>query len=150
MSKKKQRQESNPEPQELKVAEQDVLSFSFLQRNGTEIERPFSRDVLLMTTRVNGTSYIENIHELAASVKEGDLVQLLLEPDNPVDPCAILVRTMKGEKLGYIPMKRNEVLFHLMNAGKKLFGVIVGGKIGELTEADGAWVPIYIDVYMRD
>ena len=51
---------------------------------------------------------------------------------------------MEGEKLGYIPMKRNEVLFHLMNAGKKLFGVIVGGKIGELTETDGTWVPIYI------
>lgn len=150
MSRKKKRQESNPEPQELTVAEQDVLSFSFLQRNGTEIERPFSRDILLMTTRVNGTSYIENIHELAASVKEGDLVQLLLEPDNPVDPHAILVRTTEGEKLGYIPMKRNEVLFHLMNAGKKLFGVIVGGKIGELTETDGTWVPIYIDVYMRD
>lgn len=150
MSRKKLRQESNPEPQELTVAEQDVLSFSFLQRNGTEIERPFSRDILLMTTRVNGTSYIENIHELAASVKEGDLVQLLLEPDNPVDPHAILVRTMEGGKLGYIPMKRNEVLFHLMNAGKKLFGVIVGGKIGELTETDGTWVPIYIDVYMRD
>lgn len=150
MSRKKQRQESNPEPQELTVAEQDVLSFSFLQRNGTEIERPFSRDILLMTTRVNGTSYIENIHELAASVKEGDLVQLLLEPDNPVDPHAILVRTTEGEKLGYIPMKRNEVLFHLMNAGKKLFGVTVGGKIGELTETDGTWVPIYIDVYMRD
>lgn len=72
MSRKKQRQKSNPEPQELAVAEQDVLSFSFLQRNGIEIERPFSRDILLMTTRVNGTSYIENIHELAASVKEGE------------------------------------------------------------------------------
>ena len=67
-----------------------------------------------------------------------------------MDPHAILVRTMEGEKLGYIPMKRNEVLFHLMNAGKKLFGVIVGGKIGELTETDGTWVPIYIDVYMKD
>ena len=132
------------------LAGQDALSFSFLRENGVEIARPFSRDVFLMNTRVNGTSHVGQIHKIAASIDLGDEVQLILEPDNPYDPYAILVKTQKGSKLGYIPQKKNEVLYHLLNAGKRVYGVVSGGEVGDFVDEDNPWVPIFIEVFMKD
>ena len=131
-------------------AEQDALSFSFLKENGVEIAHPFSRDVFLMNTRVNGTSHVEHIHKIAASVDQGNEVQLVLEPDNPYDPYAILVKTATGSKLGYIPQKKNEVLYHLLDAGKRVYGVISGGEVGDFVDEDNPCVPIFIEVFMKD
>ena len=46
--------------------------------------------------------------------------------------------------------KKAEVLYHLMDAGKELFGVVKGGDIAEKLDEDDPWIQIYIDVYMRD
>ena len=142
--------DSSRKAPEQASAGQDALSFSFLKENGVEIARPFSRDVFLMNTRVNGTSHIENIHKIAASIDQGDEVRLILEPDNPYDPYAILVKTTKGSKLGYIPQKKNEVLYHLLNAGKRVYGVVSGGEVGDFVDEDNPWVPIFIEVFMKD
>lgn len=51
----------------------------------------------------------------------------------------------REELLLYIPRKKNEVLFHLMDAGKNLYGVIEG-----IGESDRNWIEIWIDVFMED
>ena len=84
------------------------------------------------------------------ALKKGDRLKLLLEPKNKYDEKAILVLDPKGKKLGYIPRVKNEVLYHLMDAGKELFGIVHGGDIGDHLDERDSWIEIYIDVYMCD
>lgn len=134
----------------LSVIAEDVSALSVLEREGLAVPQVFARDILLMETIINGAMHVENIHALAAALHVGDRVKLILEPDNPVDDRAILVRNEKDEKLGYIPRVKNEVLFHLMDAGKYLYGVVVDGDIDEDADDEDTWVQIYIEVYMKD
>ncbi len=134
----------------LSVIAEDVSALSVLEREGLAVPQVFARDILLMETIINGAMHVENIHALAAALHVGDRVKLILEPDNPVDARAILVRNEKDEKLGYIPRVKNEVLFHLMDAGKYLYGVVVDGDIDEDADDEDTWVQIYIEVYMKD
>ncbi len=134
----------------LSVIAEDVSALSVLEQEGLAVPQVFARDILLMETIINGAMHVENIHALAAALHVGDRVKLILEPDNPVDVRAILVRNEKDEKLGYIPRVKNEVLFHLMDAGKYLYGVVVDGDINEDADEEDTWVQIYIEVYMKD
>ena len=140
----------NEEKKELSTRENDVLAVSFLKQNGNSVQSPFSRDIFLMNTMINGAMHVDGIHERAAELHERDRVQLVLEPKNKYDAKAILVKNEKGHKLGYIPRIKNEVLYHLMDAGKYLFGIVKGGDIGENLDLEDRWIEIYIDVYMTD
>lgn len=140
----------NEEKKELSTRENDVLAVSFLKQNGNSVQSPFSRDIFLMNTMINGAMHVDGIHERAAELHERDRVQLVLEPKNKYDAKAILVKNEKGHKLGYIPRIKNEVLYHLMDAGKYLFGIVKGGDIGENLDPEDRWIEIYIDVYMAD
>ncbi|MBR2949450.1 MAG: HIRAN domain-containing protein [Lachnospiraceae bacterium] len=140
----------NEEKKELFIRENDVLAVSFLKQNGNSVQSPFSRDIFLMHTMINGAMHVDGIHKRASKLHEGDRVQLVLEPKNKYDDKAILVKNEKGDKLGYIPRIKNEVLYHLMDAGKYLFGIVKEGDIGEKLDPDDSWIEIYIDVYMVD
>lgn len=140
----------NEEKKELSTRENDVLAVSFLKQNGNSVQSPFSRDIFLMHTMINGAMHVDEIHKRAASLREGDRVQLILEPKNKYDEKAILVKNETGHKLGYIPRIKNEVLYHLMDAGKYLFGIVKEGDIGENLDPEDRWIEIYIDVYMED
>ena len=140
----------NEEKKELSTRENDVLAVSFLKQNGNSVQSPFSRDIFLMNTMINGAMHVDGIYERAVELHERDRVQLVLEPKNKYDAKAILVKNEKGHKLGYIPRIKNEVLYHLMDAGKYLFGIVKGGDIGENLDLEDRWIEIYIDVYMTD
>ncbi len=140
----------NEEKKELSTRENDVLAVSFLKQNGNSVQSPFSRDIFLMHTMINGAMHVDGIHERAAELHEGDRVQLILEPKNKYDEKAILVKNETGHKLGYIPRIKNEVLYHLMDAGKYLFGIVKEGDSGENLDPEDRWIEIYIDVYMED
>ena len=140
----------NEERKELSTRENDVLAVSFLKQNGNSVSSPFSRDIFLTHTMINGAMHVDEIHKRATELHEGDRGQLILEPKNKYDDKAILVKNEKGDKLGYIPRIKNEVLYHLMDAGKHLFGIVKEGDIGENLDPEDRWIEIYIDVYMAD
>ena len=140
----------NEAKRELSTRTTDILTLSFLNQNGSDVPVPFSRDIFLMHTMINGAMHTDEIHKKAAELKKGSRVQLLLEPKNKYDDKAILVKNEQGEKLGYIPRTRNEVLYYLMDAGKYLFGIVQGGDIGDKLDWEDYWIEIYIDVYMAD
>lgn len=135
---------------DISIQTSDVFTVSFLKQNGNETIMPFSRDIFLMETMINGAMHTRGIRTRAASLKEGDRVVLKLEPKNKFDDKAILVNMEDGRKLGYIPRVKNEVLYHLMDAGKHLFGIVKGGDIGENLDPDDNWIEIFINVYMND
>ena len=135
---------------ELTNIQNDALTSSILNKHGIDMQLPFSRDIFLMNTMINGAMHVKTIYKQAKTLQESDRVTLRLEPKNKYDEKAILVLDPKGKKLGYIPRVKNEVLYHLMDAGKELFGVVKGGDIGENLDEDDSWIEIYIDVYMKD
>ncbi len=135
---------------ELTNIQNDALTSNMLNKHGIDMQLPFSRDIFLMNTMINGAMHVKTIYKQAKALKESDRVTLRLEPKNKYDEKAILVLDPKGKKLGYIPRVKNEVLYHLMDAGKELFGIVKGGDIGENLDEDDSWIEIYIDVYMRD
>ncbi len=139
-----------PENTKLTAATSDAGIMTALQLNGIELPDIFTRDILLMHTMINGCMHVKNIHRIAKQLKAGDQVRLVLEPDNPADHWAILIRDKKDRKIGYIPRKKNEVLFHLMDAGKYLYGIVTDGDIGPDIDMHNTWIKIFIDVYMRD
>jgi hypothetical protein len=135
---------------ELTNIQNDALTSSILGKHGIDMQLPFSRDIFLMNTMINGAMHVKTIYKQAKALKKSDHVTLRLEPKNKYDEKAILVLDPKGKKLGYIPRVKNEVLYHLMDAGKELFGIVKSGDIGENLDPDDSWIEIYIDVYMKD
>ena len=108
------------------------------------IPKPFERDIFLFDTFVAGTTHIEGIEELAKYLNVDDRLNFLREPDNPYDPKAIVIKTVNGVKIGYVPKNDNVVFSRLMVAGKLLFGKIVS------IETKGNWVKINIGIYLHE
>lgn len=85
-----------------------------------DIPIPFEQKIELYETKIAGTSYIDNINEIMEEVKVGDSLALMREVNNKYDENAILIKTLKNQKLGYIPQFENIVFARLLDAGKKL------------------------------
>lgn len=104
---------------------------------------PFVQDIHLLDCHVAGTSHLE-LEEIEPALLVGETLVLRREPDNQHDPLAILVLDRHGTKLGYLPRAKNEVLAHLMDAGKLLYAQVAA------KEWVGGWLKIEISVSMRD
>jgi len=105
---------------------------------------PYVQEILLMECHVAGTSYRENIKEIEKGLQEKDLLVFKRETDNRYDKLAIVIFDTKGQKLGYVPRDRNEVIARLMDAGKLIFGKL------ERKQWRDDWLKADIRVYMRD
>ena len=118
-----------------------------LQQNALP-QLPFTRQIHLLRTYVAGSGYVEEIVGRIQALSEGDRLLLVREPENPFDERAILVQNLEGEKLGYIPRRKNEVLASLMDAGKSIYA-----RVSHLEDPEDI-LPVSgymdIDVYMDD
>lgn len=111
---------------------------------GSEIPKPFERDIFLFSTYVAGTSHIEGIEELEPHLAIGDKLDFYREPDNPYDRKAIVIQNADGVKIGYVPRADNAIFSRLMDAGKLLFGRIATKK------ASGKWIKIGIKIFLHE
>ena len=107
------------------------------------LPKPFVQEVELLNCNIAGTTFL-NLEDIEPKLKKHQLLVLKREPKNEYDDNAILILTEDGQKLGYIPQDKNEVLSNLMDAGKLLFG-----KLNEKTWVDD-WLKLDIQVYLRD
>jgi hypothetical protein len=110
---------------------------------GGGLAAPFAKEVFLLETHVAGTSHISS-KIIEPTLKNGDSLVLRRDLNNPHDELAIIVLTESGEKLGYVPRDRNEILARLMDAGKFLFSRI------ESKEWHGDWLQVSARVFLRD
>lgn len=108
------------------------------------IPKPFEKDIFLFDTYVAGTTHIEGIEELEQYLNVEDKLDFFREPDNQYDNRAIVIKTLDGVKIGYVPKQDNVIFARLMDAGKLLFGRI------SAKEKKGNWVKIYIKVYLHE
>lgn len=114
-------------------------------KNGEiSIPKPFEKDIFLFDTYVAGTTHIEGIEELEPHLNVDDRLAFFREPDNRYDTQAIVIKTVDGVKIGYVPKQDNVIFARLMDAGKLLFGKITS------KEKEGSWVKIYIKVFLHE
>lgn len=121
-----------------------LVSFLHGGNGALAIPKPFERDIFLFDTYVAGTTHIEGIEELEPHLNIEDKLDFFREPDNQYDKQAIVIKTVRGVKIGYVPKNDNVISARLMDAGKLLFGRISG------KEKKGAWVRIEIKVYLHE
>ena len=108
------------------------------------IPKSFEKDIFLFDTYVAGTTHIEGIEELEQYLNVEDKLDFFREPDNKYDEQAIMIKTVNGVKIGYVPKKDNVIFARLMDAGKLLFGRI------SAKEKKGNWIKINIKVYLHE
>lgn len=111
---------------------------------GIDIGKPFSQEIFLIEVHIAGTTYIDNMDVLESKLKEGTEIKFYREPNNQYDNKAIVVKDKDGNKLGYIPRNKNEILARLMDAGKLIYGKI------KSKEKIGEWAKIEMEVYLKD
>lgn len=104
---------------------------------------PFVQEIFLMLCHVAGTSHCD-LDEVEKEINVADILLFKREPDNQYDSLAILIFDQSGNKLGYVPRAKNEVIARLMDAGKLLFGKL------ETKEWKDSWLKLGVRVYMRD
>ena len=109
----------------------------------TGLPKPFVQEVELLNCNIAGTTFID-LEDIEPKLKKHQLLVLKRETKNEYDDNAILILTEGGQKLGYVPQEKNEVLSNLMDAGKLLFG-----KLNEKTWVDD-WLKLDVQVYLRD
>ena len=107
------------------------------------LPKPFVREVELLNCNIAGTTFLD-LNEIEPELKKHQLLMLKREPKNKNDDKAILILTEDGQKLGYVPKKKNEVLSNLMDAGKLLFG-----RLDNKTWVD-TWLKLDVQVFLRD
>lgn len=108
-----------------------------------ELSSPFIKEIFLIDTRIAGTTFLK-LDEIEPSLNEGDAIIFIREPDNKYDKKAICLTNENGVKLGYIPKEQNEILAHLLDAGKLIFGKLKSKKW------QGKWLKLEIQVYLKD
>ena len=107
------------------------------------LPKPFVQEVELLDCNVAGTSFLD-LDDIEPKLKKHQLLMLKREPNNEYDNNAIIILTEEGQKLGYVPQDKNEVLSKLMDAGKLLFG-----RLDEKSWVED-WLKLNIQVYLRD
>jgi len=125
----------------VKIDNTNILQI--LQGAGA-VGKLFAQNIYLIDAHVAGTSYVNNIEELEPGLRLGMKLKFLREPENPHDKLAIEVLDENGNKIGYIPRAKNEIIARLMDAGKLLYGTIY-----EKTFFDG-WLKITMQIYLAD
>lgn len=127
----------------IKIDDNNIVNI-INNKNGIDIGKPFSQEIFLIEVHIAGTTHIDNIDILEPKLTEGVEVQFFREPKNQYDAKAIVVRDKDGNKLGYIPRDKNEILSRLMDAGKLLYGKV------KTKEKIGEWIKIEMEVYLKD
>lgn len=109
-----------------------------------DIIKPYERDIYLFETHIAGTSYVSEIDKLINELNIDDRLDFFREPNNPYDHRAIVIKTVNGIKIGYVPKDDNIIFSRLMDAGKLLFGKITA------KEKKDSWNIIKIDIYLKE
>ncbi len=104
---------------------------------------PFMQEIFLLECKIAGTSFLK-LKEIEPNLNPEDLLIMNRETENKYDPLAVMILTQQGEKLGYIPKEKNEVIARLMDAGKLIIGKIVS------KSWQGNWLKLMIQIFMRD
>jgi HIRAN domain len=91
---------------------QQLLFSVFVGKLPVSITKDFRKIYLLQCFVAGFRHYLgmEHLNEM----QEGDLLEMIREPENEHDECAIALN-WKGHKIGFIPRETNEILSKLLD-----------------------------------
>ena len=113
---------------------------SFL--SGKFVEAKQFKKFYLLQSFVRGFRQYEG-PALIDQMKEGDLLELVREPDNEYDPCAIALH-WNNKKIGFVPAEDNDMLSKLLDIGvPELIAEIIF-----LKPEAAAWENVNIAIYV--
>jgi hypothetical protein len=112
-------------------------AFAYLPKG---IAKQYTRYYLLQSF-VAGFQYYEGL-SLLAEMKEGSLLELVREPENTFDSCAIALH-YNGKKIGFIPQRKNRVLSKLIDAQ----ALDLLAEITHLNAQTEAWENVRVAIY---
>ncbi|MBO9620880.1 MAG: HIRAN domain-containing protein [Niabella sp.] len=98
--------------------------------------------IYLLQTFVRGFRFYKGV-ELLDQMNEGDLLELVREPDNQHDERAIALH-FNNHKIGYVPREDNDILSKLMDAEI----IPLQAEVTHLNKEARAWENVYIAVYV--
>lgn len=122
----------------------DFLATFYTATGKLNFSTPFAREILLLECYIAGTTYRENIAEIAETLKAGATLSLQREPENKFDPSAIAVYDSENNILGYVPRAKNEVLARLLEAGKHLSAKLIA------KDTLDDWTRLNIEIFLHD
>lgn len=122
----------------------DFLTTFYTATGKLNFSTPFAREILLLECHIAGTTYRENIAEIAENLKSGADLRLQREPENKFDPSAIAVYDSENRILGYVPRAKNEVLARLLEAGKNLSARLVA------KDTLDDWTRLNVEIFLHD
>lgn len=102
---------------------------------------PPAGSVILMTTRIAGVRY----HAAADGelpIDAGSLIELRAEPENPYDARAVAIHLPAGERIGYIPRRKNTITARLLAQEVDVFGRV------ERVDRSGAGLELDVSVLL--
>lgn len=98
--------------------------------------------IYLLQSFVRGFKFYEG-PSLLETMHTGDMLELVREPGNGHDPCAIALH-FNNHKIGYIPKEENEVLSRLLDSGV----IELMAEITHLEPQAATWENVHIAVYV--
>jgi len=128
---------------ELAIIESNWLE---LAEDLAKMPAPYEQEIFLYKTSVAGTSHVDDIEAKTNHLAVGDELILKREPTNAYDAFAIAVQTDRGERIGWVPRRRNEVFSRLLDGGKRLVAKLDSK---EPVEGQG-WVDMRMKIYLKD
>lgn len=102
---------------------------------------PSGKDLYLISHHVAGTTHRPEIKEIAETFQLNQRLKLVHE-QNAYDSFAVRIMTETDEKIGYLPMGKNEIIARMLDDGKTMYAKI------ERWEAKGQWLRIIVGIYL--
>ena len=127
----------------IRIDETNIVSILNSWKTG-DIGKPFSRQIYLISASIAGLYYVDNIDDILGEIKPESGLLFVREPDNKYDELAILVKDQNGNKLGYVPRKKNPILARLMDAGKHIYGIV------KKIKNDDSYMNVEMEIFMDD
>ncbi len=118
-----------------------VLAVSGLSAIPAQWVKSYTK-IYLLQCFIAGFQYYKG-PSLLGSMKEGDMLELVREPANKYDDCAIALH-FNNQKIGFIPAAENETLSRLLDAGV----VELMAEITHVKKGAAAWENVCIAVYV--
>ena len=112
-------------------------------QNSNIIVFPLEQQIFLVDAYVAGTTHIAEIDKIEQGIIEGTRLKFVREANNPHDALAIMIKDPEGNKLGYVPKQKNEILSRLMDAGKLIYCKV------NKKERVGNWLKVTIQIFME-
>lgn len=106
----------------LTCIEAKQIGLASAMGKGLDLPKPFAKDILLTEFMVVGNTFGLTVDPV--TVAEGVKLKLFRDTRNKYDKNSIVIKDCEENRIGFVPMNKNEILARLLEAGKEVYAVV--------------------------